>query len=132
AVRVDMSGGLQAKNTSVPGVIKLAGAAPRGFVRGVLATIDFKRSKKRELAPIRVTLVEMSSTAGTTLLANSKVSGYPSSDPTLGVVGTVRRTTSDVAGPTSTPPRIDSISPRSGAVEPESVLEVALYGKGFV
>ena len=113
AVRVDVSGGLQAKNTSVAGVIKLAGAAPRGFGRGPLATIVFWRPKKKQLAPIRVTLVEVSSTTGATLLADSRVSGYPSSDAALGVVGAPRQTTGSSAS-TRVPPHIDSISRRSG------------------
>src|SRR5207253_1362210 len=101
-----------------------------GFGRGPLATIVFWRPKKKQLAPIRVTLVEVSSTTGATLLADSRVSGYPSSDAALGVVRAARQTTGSSAS-APVPPHIDSISPRSGDVDAESVLEVVLYGRGF-
>lgn len=137
AVRVDVSGGMQARNIAVQGVIKLAGAAPNGFRRGPLATIAFKPLKGTTLGKVRVTLVEANTPSGKTLLANSKVAGYPSTDRSLGVIekhvatsgsgGTGRST----VGPKMIAPHVDSISPSGGKIDPESVFDVALYGKGF-
>jgi hypothetical protein len=137
AVRVDVTNGMQATNMSVPGLIKFAGAAPSGFARGLLATIVFKPSRGKPLGKIRLTLVEANSTKGATLLAGSRVAGYPATDRTLGVIDTkpakpgtsAQRPSPSVA--TSVTPHIDSISPSSGKVDPESVVEVALYGWGF-
>ena len=136
AVRVDVSGGMQAKNMAVPGVIKLAGAAPNGFGRGPLATIVFKPLKGKALAKIRLTLVELNTPGGVTLLIDSKVAGYPSTDRTLGRIETNPDTrgaggTKELSGTTVGAPHIDSISPNSGKIDPDSVVEVALYGKGF-
>jgi hypothetical protein len=136
AVRVDVNGGMQAKNMSVPGAIKLAGAASNGFARGPLATIVFRTLKGNALARIRLTLVELTTLGGADLLGGAKIAGYPSADRTLGLIE--RNPTRRAAGgartlPTMslTVPHIDSIAPSSGHVDPESVLEVALYGKGF-
>jgi hypothetical protein len=136
AVRVDVSGGMQAKNMTVPGVIKLAGAAPNGFARGSLATIAFRQLRGRALAKIHLTLVEVNTPRGADLLADSKVAGYPSTDRTLGLVETNpnargARGTRGLLGSAVGAPHIDSISPKSGKVDPESVVEVALYGRGF-
>jgi hypothetical protein len=136
AVRVDVSGGMQAKNMTVPGVIKLAGAAPNGFARGPLATIVFKPLTGKSLAKVRVTLVEANTPGGASLLVDFQVAGYPSTDRTLGaielkLVSAEPDTRMLATGAKLTAPHIDSISPNSGKIEPESVLEVALYGKGF-
>lgn len=137
AVRVDVSGGMQAKNMTVPGVIKLAGAAPNGFARGPLATIVFKLLTGKSLAKVRVTLVEANTPGGASLLADSKVAGYPPTDRTLGVIESTPSgqgaggTHILPRGSTLGAPHIDSISPNSGKIDPESVLEVTLYGKGF-
>jgi hypothetical protein len=137
AVRVDVSGGMQAKNMTVPGVIKLAGAAPNGFARGPLATIVFKPLMGKSLAKVRVTLVEANTPGGASLLVDFQVAGYPATDRTLGVIETTP-TVTGASGPRTLPggsklgaPHIDSISPSSGKIDPESVVEVALYGKGF-
>jgi hypothetical protein len=136
AVRVDVSGGMQAKNMAVQGIIKLAGAAPNGFGRGPLATIVFRPLKGKALAKIRLTLVELNTPAGAALLDDSKVAGYPSTDRTLGRIET-KPNARGVVGIRELPttaasaPHIDSISPTSGKIDPDAVVEVALYGKGF-
>jgi hypothetical protein len=136
ALRVDVSGGMQAKNMNIPGIIKLAGAAPGGFARGPLATIVFKPLKGRTLAKIRLTLVELNAPSGAGLLEGAKVAGYPSTDRALGLIEPHPEAhgaggTRVLPGTTSEAPHIDSISPSSGKIDPESVLEVALYGNGF-
>ncbi len=136
AVRVDVSGGMQAKNMSVPGAIKLAGAASSGFARGPLATIIFRPLNGKALAKIRLTLVELTTPRGADLLGAAKVAGYPPADRTLGLIeaSPSRRTADGTQSPPATSltaPHIDSIAPTSGKVDPESVLEVALYGRGF-
>jgi hypothetical protein len=135
AVRVDVRGGMQAKNMAVPGVIRLAGAAPSGFGRGPLATILFKPLKGKALARIRLTLVELNTPRGVGLLDDSRVAGYPSTDRALGRIetdpDTRGRGAKELAGPSARSPYIDSISPTSAKIDPESVVEVALYGKGF-
>lgn len=137
AVRVDATSGMQATNITVPGLIKFAGAAPSGFARGLLATIAFKPSKGTALGKIRLTLIEANSIKGAPLLASSRVAGHPATDRTLGVIETkatkpgtiLQRPSPSVA--TAIVPHIDSISPSSGKIDPESVVEVALYGRGF-
>src|ERR1019366_3449458 len=69
ATRVDVTGGMQAVNATVQGVIRLAGAAPSGFQRGPLATIVFRPKRGKSLSKIRLTLIEASSAAGATALA---------------------------------------------------------------
>jgi hypothetical protein len=134
-VRVELSNGMQAKNATVPGVIRLAGAAPAGFTRGPLATLAFKAKHGAVLGKIRLTLREVNSISGVTLLANTTVSGHPSTDRTLGVIekpakpGTVARHPSPIVA--IAVPRIDSISPTGASIDPESVVEVTLYGSGF-
>ena len=136
AVRVDVNGGMQAKNMSVPGAIKLAGAAPSGFSRGPLATIVFRPLKGKSLAKIRLTLVELNAASGADLLDGATVAGFPSTDRTLGVIQ-ANSIGSAVDGTRTLPatslggPHLDSISPSSGKIDPESVAEVALYGRGF-
>jgi len=136
-LRVDVSGGMQVANVNDPGSIRLAGAAPGGFPRGPLATIAFKPSRGKALGKIRVTLIEANSPTGATLLADSKVSGYPLSDRTLGVIqqksGAVvsQSNRTSIASSTTGVPRIDSMVPNNGHIDAEGVLDVLVYGRGF-
>jgi hypothetical protein len=99
-----------------------------------LATIAFKPVKGNTLGKIRLMLIEANSPAGAPLLADAKVAGYPSSDRTQGVVAAPVKGSAGSRMGVGAPlamPHIDSIRPSSGKVDPESVLEVTLYGRGF-
>ena len=135
AARVDVSGGMQAANANVAGSVRLAGAAPNGFQPGLLATIVFRPKRGKRLSKIRLTLLEANTPSGASVLADSKVAGYPSADRTLGVLQRAQVSAAYTAtGPKtrmSDVPRIDSISPPSGHIEPEGVLDLVIYGRGF-
>jgi hypothetical protein len=110
--QVDARGGVQVANVNVPGIIRIAGAAPSGFANGTLALIALKPAGKT-LDRLALVVSEASTTTGGSLLSDATVSGWPRS--------TVSRLQ----------PVIDSISPRSGALEAERVTDIAIYGKGF-
>ena len=111
--RVETRGGMQASNARVPGVIRFAGAAPDGFANGALASIAFKPVSGRALGRITVSVSEANSTSGTSLLGETRATGWPASPAT------------------SVRPVIDSITPRSAEVGPERVTDLVLYGSGF-
>jgi hypothetical protein len=132
--RVDVSGGMQVANANVAGNVRIAGAAPTGFHAGALAVARLTILRGRSLPKIRVVLREASSPTGASVLAGAKVSGYPSSDRSLGVV----QATTDMSsgdrprGINAAAPHIDSITPRAAHIDNESVLDVVLHGTGFL
>ena len=130
AVHVDVTGGMQAANANVPGIVRLAGASPNGFKPGPLATISFTR-RRGKLSSIRLSLLELSSATGNSVLSDAKVEGYPSRDNTLGVTETAPLRSVTASTRAEAIPRIDSISPRSAHVDPEGVLDMVVYGQGF-
>lgn len=111
-VRVDARNGLQAVNSTVPGEVRIAGAAPSGFPNGVLAEIDFKVGRGK-IEPMALAVSEATTTAGASLVKEIAVSGWPRAS----------------AAPTK--PTIDSISPRSGELDDERVTDITIYGRGF-
>lgn len=111
--RVETAADLQVSNTRVTGIVRLAGASPGGFRNGTLATIYFKPVSQRALGRIAVTVSEVNSTTGASLLADTRTVGWP--------VGT-----KVVARPV-----IDSIVPRAAEISHERVTDVVLYGRGF-
>jgi hypothetical protein len=111
--RVETRGGVQAANARTAGFIRIAGAAPNGFTNGVLATIAFRPRAGRTLSRIALTLSEINTTNGISLLGEARSIGWPA-------VSTVR-----------TAPVIDSIRPRSAEISHERVTDVVLYGRGF-
>jgi hypothetical protein len=134
ATRVDVSGGMQVANAQAAGTVRLAGAAPAGFPSGVLATLRFTLRRGTSLSTIRLAVTEVNSPSGASLLQGASVTGYPSTDPSLGVAqSNPARAPADV--PSRSPDggklHVDSIIPRSGQVDAESVLDLALYGRGF-
>jgi hypothetical protein len=134
ATRVDVSGGMQVANANVTGIIRLAGAAPAGFLAGPLATITFRRAPGSAEPRIRLTLAEANSPTGVSVIAGVSVSGYPATDSTLGRVQTTAiAVSSEATGltPKGVVPHVDSIAPRSGQLDAESVLDLTIYGKGF-
>jgi hypothetical protein len=131
--RVDVSGGMQVANANAPGNVRLAGAAPAGFHAGGLAVAQLKVLHGRSLPTIRVVLREASSPTGASVLADARVSGYSSTDPSLGVVQlTTRSASSRQARTTNTiAPHIDSIAPSAAHIDNESVVGVVIHGTGF-
>jgi hypothetical protein len=111
--RVETAGDMQVSNTQVTGIVRFAGASPGGFRNGVLATIFFKPVAGRTTGRIAVTISEVSSTNGASLLADTRTVGWP------------------VATKVAARPVIDSIIPRAAEISHERVTDVVLYGKGF-
>src|ERR1043166_2423804 len=126
ARRVDVTGpGLQVANSEVAGTVRIAGAAPTGFRSGLLGTLVLKPKKGRNLGRIRLTLLEANSPKAASILSGARVTGYPASDQTLGVVSAPAKATAASA------PRIDSLTPKSARFNDEGVMEIAIYGRGF-
>ena len=111
--RVETAGDMQVSNTRATGIVRLAGASPSGFRNGKLATIFFKPVGQRVLGRIAVTISEVNSTTGASLLADSRTVGWP--------VGTT----------VAARPVIDSIVPRAAEISHERVTDLVLYGRGF-
>ena len=116
ATRVDAGGGMQVANARVPGTIRIAGASPGGFAAGQLASIVLKPLGSRPLDRLALTVTEVSTPAGASVLGETVVEGWPAKAPRQAV---------------TQPPKIDSISPRTAVVGAERVTDLVLYGKGF-
>lgn len=115
--RVETPAGMQAVNSRAAGTIRLAGAAPAGFANGQLAIITFRPSRATALGRLTLTVSEVNTPAGESILALTRTQGWP--------VKTV--STSLNAGR----PVLDSITPRGGEVSPERVTDIVLHGHGF-
>jgi hypothetical protein len=116
AARVDAAGGMQVANARVPGTIRIAGASPGGFAAGPLASMVFKPVGSRPLDKLALTVTEVTTPAGGSVLGEAVVDGWPAKAPRQSV---------------TQPPKIDSISPRTAVVGAERVTDLVLYGRGF-
>lgn len=116
AARVDAGGGMQVANARVAGTIRIAGASPGGFAVGQLASMIFRRVGSRPLDRLTLTVTEVSTPGGASVLGETVVEGWPAKAPRQSV---------------TQPPAIDSISPRAAVVGAERVTDLVLYGKGF-
>jgi hypothetical protein len=146
--------GAQAVNANTAGVVQLAGASTSGFVDGALATLTLRARRPGEIGALRLTLAELTSTAGSDATTGVRVAGLPASDARLGVIGAIdlRRDSVAPAGAAAgrgTPPppshtsskpplrwiaptpRIDSLVPASETTAGDAVVEVVIYGDGF-
>jgi hypothetical protein len=109
---VQTMGGMGAANPEVPGVVRIAAAAPKGFANGVLATISFRRSAAMTLSRIGLRVSEATTISGAALSPRS--TGWRNA-----AVAPLGR------------PVIDSIRPTSGVITHERIVDVVLYGRGF-
>lgn len=112
---VDTRGGMQVANTQTRGEVRLAGADPSGFKSGRLATLHFTwltRSTRGLVLQLR----EASALDGSSVTASMMVAGAEAP------AGRARA---------AAVPRIDSLSPKSGRVSGEGVLDVTIHGRGF-
>lgn len=115
--RVETPAGMQAVNSRVAGSIRIAGAAPGGFANGQLAIITFKPSKAVALGRLMLTVTEVNTPAGESILAVTRTDGWPVKPPSKPVK--------------AAKPVLDSITPRGGEVSPERVTDIVLHGRGF-
>jgi hypothetical protein len=111
--RVETGGDMQVSNTRVTGIVRLAGASPSGFRNGVLVTLLFKPVAERSLGRIGVTVSEVNSTNGASLLGATRTVGWPA------------------GAKVAARPVIDSIVPRAAEISHERVTDLVLYGRGF-
>ncbi|HEY6220309.1 MAG TPA: IPT/TIG domain-containing protein [Gemmatimonadaceae bacterium] len=128
---VDVSGGLQAANKSVANIVRIAGASPSGFGAGPLATIIFKPRRGRSLSRVKLAIHEATSVSGVSVLREIGVRGYPATDRLLGVVESAAVGAPPESKQPASAPTIDSIVPRSGRVDAETVRDITVHGKGF-
>lgn len=110
--QVQTVGGMGAANPRVPGVVRIAAAAPNGLANGVIATLSFRRSTGKSLEQITLAVSEATTISGAALTARAMGWQAKPDAPT-------------------TRPVIDSIRPTSGVIEHERVTDVVLYGRGF-
>jgi guanyl-specific ribonuclease Sa len=149
--------GMQAVNANIPGTIEVAGVAPAGFASGLLTTIALRNRSRSEAVAFKLTLIELSTTAGDDVRRTALISGFPAGDPALGGVGPARRmadsarrleaqaSASAAAAPPEAPPtankktliwiapapRVDSLAPSGARLAGDAVVEVVVHGGGF-
>lgn len=110
--QVQTAGGMGAANPRVPGVVRIAAAAPNGLANGVIATLSFRRSTGKSLHRITLAVPDATTISGASLKTAA--------------VGWQGKPDAPISRPV-----IDSIRPTSGRIEHERVTDVVLYGRGF-
>ena len=122
AERVDSHAGVQVANATIAGSIAVAGIAPKGFADGLLVTVLMRRARVGALADFRLQLRELTDGTGASLVTAMTVSGFSETPASV----------SGAAGSAPVQVRIDSITPQRGSIERDQVLEIVMYGSGFV
>ena len=62
------AGGVRVENTGVSGVVRFAGAEPSGFAPGQLLSVVFRVRTPGTNAPMRLKMIELNGTDGTSLM----------------------------------------------------------------
>jgi hypothetical protein len=71
AVRVQrIEGGMRVENTTIPGRVNFAGAAPAGFPQGTVVTVVMRLRKAGVQPPVELRMLELNATDGTNLLTH--------------------------------------------------------------
>ncbi len=122
SVRVDSHAGVQMANATLAGSIAVAGIAPKGFADGLLVTVLMRRVRVGALADFRLQVRELTDDTGASLVAAMAVSGFSE----------IAASVSGASGSAPAQVRIDSITPQRGWIERDHVLEIVMYGSGFV